>query len=258
MIRSYEDNILFTADSRFEDTLDIIGHDGSKLKLDTSFDLDRNARIHGTVVSVPVRLSKGMPIGQDALGFPAPSMDSDYVPRFKFLQDISMEVEVGDTIYFNYKTLRYDTSFVGYFPFNGEVVPVYKVKYDSVYCSVRNKKIIPIGGHVLLQPDLQSFDERHIPTYSDTLLDQDGNPQINPKEKWIQINVEPEGRYLRAYVKHIGTPLKGWSKVAEEGDLVVLRKIDTKKSLYPVRTIEGEDFIVTRQRMIEGKITDEP
>lgn len=253
MIRAYEDNIFFTTNTRFEEVLDAKGIGGQQLVLNTTWDPDRHSRIYGEVISIPKRLSKFLPIGQDYTGYPLPSPQSDYLPVIKFMKDIVMEVRVGDRIYFNFKTLRYEENFIGYFPVNEEIKPVYKVRYDLVHCVVRDKEIIPIGGHVLLSPDMEDMEDILIPVMS-SIKDNEGNLIPLPKDKWIQTKLEPQNKYLRAYVTHIGTPLRGWQCHFKVGDHVIMRKIGGKRSPYPVRQIEGEQYYVTRQRMLDSVI----
>ena len=100
---------------------------------------------------------------------------------------------------------------------------------------------------------MESMDDILIPTFTNLKDPNTGKPIPKPKDQWIQAKSQPGTKYLQAYLKHIGTPIKGWERAsAEPGDLVILRRINQHGSAYPTRLIEGKEYWVAKQRMIDA------
>jgi co-chaperonin GroES (HSP10) len=112
---------------------------------------------------------------------------------------------------------------------------------------VREEKIIPIGGYVLIEPDLESWDDILKPVRS-TIKDKDGNFILKPKDQWLQTKVRPDRKYLTGFVRHIGAPLKG-----DVNELEIGQKIYYRKHADWVQNIEGKEYYAIRQRHIVGK-----
>lgn len=116
---------------------------------------------------------------------------------------------------------------------------------DHIY----KKSLVPIGSWVLVQPDMESWEDISIPTpeviNGKKLLNKDGSIRMKPKEQWIVIKKAPEEKYLQGWVIHSGSPLKGDQEFLEEGMYVYFQKFMNTKI-----KVEGKDYFRMRQRHI--------
>lgn len=222
------------------------GVGGREITFDPGFQPWLHVRSYGEVESVPMHLGT----------FPIPVIDTQGTPqyhefasqKYKLLSDIEPEIQIGDRIYFHYNTIQTR----GILKEEGQHPNRtwwFQVRYDTVICSVRNGVIIPIGSWVLVEPDYETWDDILIETYSH-LRDKDGRPLLKPKDQWIQKKVEPSYHYLKGFVRHVGTPLKGDKREVNPGDKIVYRK----NADWKVQ-IEGKEYFAIRQRHIEGILT---
>ena len=70
-------------------------------------------------------------------------------PPNEVYRGISQEVVAGDVVYFHYNSLpNKDNAFI----LDGKLV--YKIDYQDIFCVVRDGEIIPIGGWLLVEPDV--------------------------------------------------------------------------------------------------------
>ncbi len=127
----------------------------------------------------------------------------------------------------------------------------FKCRMDNIICAVRDEKIIMIGGYTLIEPDVELWEDILIPTYTG-LTDKEGNPIKRPKEFWIQTKLMPEAKYLKGFVRHIGSPLNGDVRECNPGDHIIY-----KKNADWTNLIEGVEYFVVRQRHIEGRLITE-
>ncbi len=244
MLTSFQNFIIFKTDALFNDKAKFKGIDGKDLYFDPSFEPAKHARIYGEVVSVPIRLSSGVPISQIHKGRPGYYEESPY--RYKFLSDIEMEVQVGDRIYFHFNTIK-QANIIRVEGIHPDRVWFVRVRYDQVICAVRNGCIIPIGGYTLVDPDFESWEDISVPTYT-LLKDKDGYPIPKPKDQWLVTKSRPGYKFLLGFVRHVGSPLKGDVCEVKPG-----QKIIYHKNADWVVHIEGRDYFVIKQRFIEGR-----
>jgi len=102
---------------------------GKKLYLDTRFEEYKNAPTSGTVVEVPSELK----FRKSGVSMP-------------WLTD--MELQVGDTVIFNYLAVRLSGS-AGLI-LEGGITPV---PYDMIYAAIREGEVICVNGGVIVEPD---------------------------------------------------------------------------------------------------------
>lgn len=116
---------------------------------------------------------------------------------------------------------------------------------DHIY----KKNIVPIGSWILVQPDMETWEDISIPTpeviNGKKLLDKRGQPIMKPKDQWIVIKKAPEERYLQGWVVYTGSALKGDKEFLEEGMYVYFQKFMNTKI-----KVEGKDYFRMRQRHI--------
>ena len=245
-MKPFSNYVIFRTDTMFNDKVQFEGLKGETLVLDPSFDPQRHVRTYGEVVSLPAQLTK-RPIMQEHRGSPAPSDSSPY--SYKYVSDVSEELQIGDRIYFHFNTITMKNCVKeeGEHP---NRVWYFKVSYEQIVCAIRNGQIIPISSYVLVDPDFENWDDILVPTYT-MLKDEQGNFIPKPKEQWIQKKVRPEYKYLTAFVRHVGTPLKG-----DKCEIEVGQKIWYRRNADWMNTIEGKDYFAIRQRHIVAKEVD--
>jgi hypothetical protein len=267
------DYVLFAVRDYFKDKATF---NNGELQLDPSFEPTQHVMISGQVVQIPVRLSsKPIMVVKEHTGFPAygpaQGFPNDYVennlhsiystprPHIHRMHDIVAEVLPGDTIYFHYNTLMRKDNFVAdnLIDADGNEFDLWKVRYDQIICAVRprakkkqGKQFVMIGGWCLVEPDMETWDDILRPTYYQDITDPvTGKPMVRPKNEWLQIKKAPEQEYLRGYLKHVGTPLKGKETQLKSGDYIVY----TPDADFEVE-IEGRTYFAIRQNHIEGVI----
>lgn len=107
---------------------------GKKFYLDTRFEDTKHAPTCGVVLQVPERLRfKSL---EEA--------ESDH-PSLDF--DTEMELQVGDTVIFHYLA-EDNAKRNGLYHEDGLFL-----HYDKIFCAIRNGEIIPINGHLIVEPE---------------------------------------------------------------------------------------------------------
>lgn len=246
MLKAFQNFIVVKTNTLHNEDTPFKGVEGKSITLDTTYDPQRHSRAYAEVVSVPKHLSN-IPISQHHRGLPA---YNDYSPyEYKYLSDIPLEIEVGDRAYFHFNT------FVG-----KNIIKIdgvhpnrtwyFKCRVDQVICVVREEKIIPTSTYVLIEPDMETWDDILVPTYSN-IMGKDGKPQLRPKDKWLVRKVAPEKKYLLGFVKHVGSPLKGETCDLQPDDHIVYRRLADW-----VNKIEGRPYFAILQKYIMAKIVD--
>ncbi|MFO0447616.1 MAG: hypothetical protein ACK52I_02810 [Pseudomonadota bacterium] len=237
---------MFKTDTLFNDKVQYRGVNGEDLVLDVTFDPAKHVRCYGEVVSLPVYLTK-RPVTQEHRGTPPYSQESPF--EYRFVSDISKDIEVGDRIYFHFNTIC-QKNFVRVEGQHPNRTWYYKVAYDQVLCAVRKDKIIPIASYVLCDPDFESWDDILVPVRSD-IKGPDGEYILKPKDQWIQTKVKPEYKYLTAFVKYVGKPFNG-----DKCEIEVGQKVWYRRNADWMNKVEGRDYFAIRQRHIVGKEVD--
>lgn len=244
-MKPFSNYVIFKTDTMFNDKAQFKGANGETLVLDPSFDPQKHARTYGEVVSLPAQLTR-KPFMQEHRGSPP----GDSVPfEYRYTSDVAQDVQVGDRIYFHFNTItmRNCVKEEGVHP---NRVWYFKVSYEQILCAVRDGQIIPISSYVLVDPDFESWDDILVETFTN-LKDKDGNFIPKPKEQWLQKKVRPEYKYLTAYVRHVGKPLKG-----DKCEVEVGQKIWYRRNADWMNTVEGKDYFAIRQRHIIAKEVD--
>lgn len=243
MVKALQNYLVFKTNFLFNEHAKFKGVGGRELVIDTSFEPARHCRIYGEVTSVPKYLSN-VPISQIHRGLPSYVDFSPY--SYKYISDIEMEIQPGDRVYYHFNTIH-PKNFVHIDGVDPNRTWYLKLRYDQAICVVRGEKIIPIGGYVLIEPDLESWDDILKPVRS-TIKDKNGDFILKPKDQWLQTKVRPDRKYLTGFVKYIGTPLKG-----DVNELEIGQKIVYRRHADWVQKIEGTEYYAIRQRHIVGK-----
>lgn len=255
--------VLIKTDSIREQRVNITGENNKVLFTDVTYLPQQSTRVYGTVVCLPVAMGMNV-LSMEHAGIPGygairkyanDDMDNAHpafykiggTTKYKFGYDIYPEVQEGDLIYFKWPVLNNKQNLMA----STRTEPkefLFKVPYDMIICVVRDGKIIPVGSHILVDPEVETFEEILSPTYYPT-PGPNGEKVERPKKDWIMKKAFPQGKERQGTVKHVGRPLRG--QVSElKPDMKVLLKLNLK-NLY---TIEGNKYIVIRQDKILAKI----
>lgn len=255
--------VLIKTDSVFEDVTDHTGIDGRPIMADVTFDRAKRVRIYGTVIQTPVSMGS-YPIIQIPSGYPGygairmykdHEMDDPHIAmyrigsvnKYKLMSDIAQEVMIGDKIYFKWRVMYGKQNMLA--KSHGDNPEyIFKVPYDHIFCSVREGEIIPIGSHVLIDPQLENIEDTLVKTYYD-FKDSNGNAVERPKNEWIKTKPFPENKDRIGIVFRTGTPLKGDGNFLQNG-----MKVIYKNQLKNMIIIENRKFIVLRQNKILAKV----
>lgn len=124
---------------------------------------------------------------------------------------------------------------------------------DHVY----RKSVDMIGGYVLVEPDMETWDDISIPipevVNGTVLLGPDGKPVMKPKSQWLVTKAQPEERDLQGWVRYVGKPMRGDTCLLETGDYVHFRPLADTKIVF-----EGQEYFRMRQRHIMLKVFHNP
>jgi hypothetical protein len=117
--------------------------------------------------------------------------------------------------------------------------------HDQIY----EKKVVMVGSYVMVEPDLETWDDISIPTpetiNGKILLDKNGQTIYKPKEQWLVTKAMPQDHYLRGWVRYVGTPLQGDKPFLKPGNYVFFQRFADTKMVF-----EGFTFFRMRQRHI--------
>ncbi len=261
--------VLIKVHSLYDNSSGIVGLDGKELQIDTTSayeDRKKRTRISGEVIQLPFYMGNKpmyqIPVGTPSYGAirdvegemdePHPALYSiggffDY----KMMSDIAQEVQLGDRIYFPWRILNSPNNMIAHTASKHAkkaLTWIFKVGYDSIYCAVRNEKIIMIGGYVLIDPIFETWDEILRPTYY-PFKNALGEFEVRPKKEWLQVKVAPSKKDRQGIVAHVGTPLRG-----ERCNLKVGDKVLFKPNLKSLIKIEDKNYIVMRQEHVVCKV----
>jgi hypothetical protein len=252
---------LIKLDRVYDDATGVKGIGGQELVLgDPDFRKERRARTWGTIVQVPISMGNH-PLYQVRNGFPAygpvrlpeadidPPSNSIYsTPKntYKFMSDISQDLVVGDKVYFSWMATYDKKNLVARTAPDqkGNESFIFRVSYDLIYCAIRGKEVIMIGGNVMVDPIMETMDSIFVPTYY-PFKDRTGKPMLRPKNEWIQKKVAPEHIDREGIVAHVGDPIKGEFCYIRPG-----MKVIYKPSLKSMLDIEGKKYFIVPQNQI--------
>jgi co-chaperonin GroES (HSP10) len=141
------------------------------------------------------------------------------------------ETQIGDTIYFNYSIPEAGDEF---HIDNG--VRYMRVPLWAIYCSVRNKRIIPIGSHVLTKPIYEDHEEIEIEGKKIKAKIHNGLV--------VTTKIDHDKRFTK--IAYIGTPLEGCEFLNLNYGDVVMMETHCDNEIE----IEGEKFFIMKQENI--------
>jgi co-chaperonin GroES (HSP10) len=201
---------------------------GLTIYIDTTFKPTLHQRIFADVVAIP----SGLRPDGDLVKW-----DNDDPKR---VDSIFPEVQVGDRIYFNYTALNN----YAILEFEGSVY--YRISYASVICSVRDKKIIPIAGNVLLD---EYFGQ-------DVIKDTINGHDVYLRKGNLGIITSYSVAPLKGFgiVRHVGAPLKDETVSVKQGDIIMYPQNFAFKN-----TIEDKEYLCVKyydMTAIVGKEND--
>jgi co-chaperonin GroES (HSP10) len=244
----FEDYITFTIEKRYEDKSKsgIITINEAWIDPEES---DRFVlkRIFGTVVSIPKSFSDTKVTAIDP-GLPTPKAfvghewindkvnrgyknhsNKDYYPstfegyEFITLKDISKlcDIQIGDVVYFDEKVTEPE-NLLGV----KDGKELFKARIDEIFCAVRNNVIIMQGGWVLVEPDMETWDD------------------ITTKSGIIT-KIKPEATPLKGAIRHVREPHPFMRK-----DQNIIYKTDADWTLK----VQGKEYYVIQENDILGEL----
>ena len=203
--------VIVEVGKRLEDT---VKYGESTFYIDPEYNPTQNIRIFGRVVAVP-----------------------DTIPINEYGEQIEPEVQVGDTIYFHYLSIHNeDNCIYGNF---------YRIPYQWIFCTVRDKSIKAIGGWNFLEQVVEEdFNQEDI----------DGKKiEVVRSSSGLITSVTKKTSTKYAVLRHKGTPLRGKEELpVHTGDKVVLNKHSNFKN-----TIEGREYYTVKSEDILCRVMTE-
>lgn len=193
---------------------------GMSVIVDPGFAKEQHAQTHGIVREVP-----------EALYF----NDKD-IHGVEF--DTDIEVQEGDKVFFHYLQINKAVSGNRYIYKDGKFFIF--IKYDSLFCGIRNDEIVMFNGWMLLEPIELAVDEAK--NYITTL----------PKDR-------QEHDPLMGKIKHVGAPVKQYFFPGEtdeginvkEGDTVIFLPHSDIPLEYPMhQSLTEKYFRVQRKELL--------
>lgn len=116
----------------------------SGLWQDITWEDTENAMFRGEVVMLPKKLkfyeNDGVPNLENDGGMVS---ISDY--------DTNIELKVGDIIYYGYHHFKRVAQKNGLLFYNEKGEMFFPVKYDKIFCAIRNEQFIPVNGYILVE-----------------------------------------------------------------------------------------------------------
>jgi co-chaperonin GroES (HSP10) len=171
-IRNY---IHIKVDKQYND--EILLDNGGKLFIDPTWNPQEHVSICGEVVATPIA------------GVSIYSLEC---------KGIVPEVQIGDRVYFNFNTLLTES--------NRLKDDIWMVAYDQVFCAERNGELIAIGGWILVEPFIETLDEKNGSLFI---------PEMAQKKEW----------QTKGILKHIGTPKTDQPQLpVKAGDIIYFDK----------------------------------
>lgn len=216
-------------------------------------------RNYGIVFGKPGELDNTALVRQIDPGQPAPSRyisadrikeELDYNPnalidsnstlplfehKWVTCDDLEMEVQEGDKIYFHHNTIS-SQNIVSYL---GD--KIYKLPYHHALCVVRDAKIISIAGTVLIEP-----------LWEDGVEDLGDGKKGKMTASGIVTELHDKPKYLHGLVKFVCSPIKGESVDLIPGDKIIY----IPNADYEVE-IEGKKYYVMKYWDILAKLDEE-
>lgn len=166
------------------------------------------------------------------------------------LDGVQPEVKVGDKVYFHFNCLRNKENYA-WREENGDLV--YKIHYESLFCTVRNQQIIMLNSYVLVSELLENkekFDGVEGRKVGDLLV-------VENKE---EVKGNKKAKYLTGILEAIGKSVKDDvnARSVKVGSKVIFRPNSQFKN-----EIEGKEYLVMRQWDLVAEfmvipIVDEP
>jgi hypothetical protein len=207
---------------------------GFELYLDLSFEPEKNCTVTGTIFGLPSHLTY-----------------SD-TPNKNMPWETPLEAKLGDGVILYYlpimnafkpESRRY--------VLEGEDRYVF-ISYENIYAVVREGKLIPINGYVLIEPCSDPFVA-------------DKKRRLNALGlELVQLNTKSNTHVSFGIVRHLGVPNRRYvdSNYTDEGcdisvgDTVVMKRITDIPLQYSLhqKVNEGKPLVRTQRRMILAKI----
>jgi len=135
---------------------------------------------------------------------------------------------------------------------SGNMITVYRMTDRFGAEQTYLKEVIMIGSYVFIEPDKETWKDISIPIPETIngvpVLNSDGTPLMKPEDQWLVAKSEPGDKYLRGWIVHIGSPLKGDRSIGHRGDYVYFQRYTNTSMQF-----EGKRLFRLRQRHVVGR-----
>jgi len=131
-------NYVLIKPERYKDH--VVTPNGTKIYLVPMWEKERHYPTTGVVMQVPESL------------YYDPDTDNFNGAAY----DVDMELQPEDVVLFNYKAVAYSLEVQGQNPalVDGGVF----IRYDSIYCAIRNGEIVPVNGYIIVEAETMDLD----------------------------------------------------------------------------------------------------
>lgn len=252
-MRSIIHQVIIKVDSRL---VDEISMGKTKLYLEATYDIYKNTKIKGEVVSVPHKLN-GTVLYSETEGYPPYHGKKDnegkYYPTnhqttFITMESQEVKIKVGDTAYFHYLTLS-EHNYLGKADDGGEL---YKCAYDQLFGYVREKNFHLVNGWIAVLPiQDDSFEEIEIPEVN-IFQHQTGTRKIRVKQSGgIIYDMNEEAVFRHGKIAMVSPPADNKDYQVAVGDTIIYSDWSEFKN-----KIEGVEYFMMRLHDVVARYRD--
>lgn len=237
-------SVIVKVDKRINDEISM---GKTKLYLNGEYDLYKNIKICGEVVSSPKKLNGTVLYGKRE-GFPPYSGKKDkmgnYNPtphqhEYVTMVDSPIETKSGDTVYFHYLTLSAST----YLGRDDEGLELYRCAYDQIFCIVREGEIRMVNGWVAVTPlqddSYQEVEIDELDIFNRKIGTRTERVKMNESGIIYDMNDEPIFRHGTLSMRGVAPDHKDYEVAV--GDTLIYSDFSEFKN-----TIEGKEYYLMK------------
>jgi co-chaperonin GroES (HSP10) len=265
------DHVVVKFDRMFNYETEIHGENGKMVMLAIAERPEMYVNNEGTVIGVPDKLSSDKVFAFNKMGPPLYYKSSPQ--EVVWLDEVPMDIEVGDKVYCHHNAvmnaMKDSEDVILKEEFNQETketVVWLKVLVTDIFCSERNGELFPNATWVLVEPDMETWEDILVPIPEidpltgrqkivitkkliNGIMKTIQEPKWIPKDKWIQTKQAPEAKLLKGFIHAVGDPLKGDERDLKKGDHIIFRNLAD----FEVE-IGDKKYYLMKQRNIRGVI----
>ncbi len=217
---------------------------GTKLITDWTHDKWRYKTIHGKVLSACRHPGSGV-LYPVPLGYPK-SREMARNQEIVRTTHQKVIIQKGDTIYFHYLTVS-----PGNYIKREKGAAIYKVPYESIFCTIRNKKIFMINGNVLVT---DVYEKGYGPVDvegKDIMASTKEITRTDGSKVELVTGIADKPQYRKGMIQNIGDGIPPLTRATlNEGDTIIFRE-DSEFD----NEIQNKEYYVMKQWDIMAKVS---